>query len=164
MARCEVSIVHTRIRKNFFLEDAKDEADAIRKFHRAVDLPALPEGETWPIKVDWLGALDPNSKPSALESLPKSAAEAMEKAVEKSSTPATPSPAPVSEMPQQLDALKAFGLDDRQVEGLRKANLTTVVAIKGYAQGGGQFGDLLDLKNSDEPQIKKAVQAAQHGK
>jgi hypothetical protein len=172
MARCNVALEHLRIRKNVVIDDASNEADAICQFKQVVDLPVPPEGEEWPITIDWFGAPPPTEKPLPVnERLPKTAAEAIEQSVQELpvklesvgvDTDGTINP--VDELTDQnLDNLKNFGLDDRQIHGLRQGNLLTTEAIVTFAKAGGKFDDLPGLMATDETAIKQAVKAAQHG-
>jgi len=79
----------------------------------------------------------------------------------------TPAVAPAIEplpiVAVKLDDLKNFGLDDRQVTGLRAGKLLTLDAIIEYAKGGKRFGELPGLRDADEMAIRNAVRAARHG-
>lgn len=151
MARCIVSISHSRIRKNFVIDDAVDDADAFRQFKDAVDLPTVnvPEGG-WPIKVDWLGAAPPTPQSSAPQSVPKTAAEAIAAEV-----PAAP---PAME-PVTLEQLKSFGIPDNDVADLEKAGLTTLSAIKAYAREHKGLTSLPGIGAVGEDKIRKAILA-----
>lgn len=157
MPRCQVSIRHVRIRKIFFVEEAADDADAIRQFLEAIDLPTknvpdetAPHGG-WPINVDWLGAAPPAPQPSAPQSMPKTAAEAIA-----AEAVAEPSEAPVS-----LDDLKAFGIPDNDVADLRKIGLITMPAIIAYAQEHKGLTSVPGIGAVGDAKIKAAIKAYQ---
>ncbi|MHC4526410.1 MAG: hypothetical protein ACYS29_00925, partial [Planctomycetota bacterium] len=103
-----------------------------------------------------------------LDKLPVSATEAVQQAVEDLESASQPEIEPEPEKPavvhNDVDSLREFGLDDRQVYGLRQANLLTTEAIVNFAKGGGKFDELPGLLATDELAIKQAVKAAQHGR
>ncbi len=151
MARCEVSIRHKRIQKNCFIEEAVDEADAIRQFLERFDLPTsnVPDETAphrgFPITVDWLGAAPP-----APQSVPKTAAEAIA-----AEAPAEP---PAME-PVTLEQLKSFGIPDNDVADLEKAGLTTLPAIKAYAREHKGLTSIPGIGTVGEGKIRKAILA-----
>lgn len=158
MPRCEVSIRHTRIRKIFFVEEAVDDADAIRQFLEVIDLPVknVPNEKApdrgFPITVNWLGAAPPAPQPAAPQSMPKSAAEAI--AAE------APAESPVM-APMTLEELKSFGISDNDVADLEKVGLTTLSAIKAYAREHNGLTSIPGIGAVGEKKIKAAIQAYQ---
>lgn len=125
MPPCEVTLFHSRIRKNTFLDNAENEADALRQFHEKFKLPPLPQDgsiDAWPITVHWQGAA-PQPRSPAAPSAPKTAAEAIAREVE-----ATAPPAP------KLDVLKPFGVNAPMVTALKAAGLESVPAIIAHAK------------------------------
>jgi len=143
---------------NNFIDHAENDADAIRQFReiQRLDKWEKDHPDHGPIAVEaQLLQEQPSKVASEPGALPTSAQEAIDRAVgQTTESAAEPTPVPPVD---ELELLREFGLDDRQVEGLRDAKLITVDKIIDFARSGKKFGNVPGLVPDDLEIIRTAI-------